>query len=109
MIFGETGNLANEPSQHSKLTDDDYAHTDLFKQLRSQYDDVVRRINNFEATNAQLRDEAERLRSERTAYRIQVDEETQNTIAEKEAQLVRAETDWREYGTLAMNFWPTNR
>lgn len=93
MIFGETGNLANEPSQHSKLTDDDYAHTDLFKQLRSQYDDVVRRINNFEATNAQLRDEAERLRSERTAYRIQVDEETQNTIAEKEAQLVRAETD----------------
>lgn len=79
--------------QHSKLSDDDYAHTDLFKQLRSQYDDVVKRINNFEATNTQLREEADKLRSERTAYRIQIDEETQSTVAEKEAQLVRAETD----------------
>lgn len=84
---------ANLLPQHSKHTDDDYAHTDLFKQLRSQYDDVVKRINNFEATNAQLRDESRKLASERTAYRIQVDEETKNTIAEKEAQLVRAETD----------------
>ena len=79
--------------QHSKLSDDDYAHTDLFKQLRSQYDDVVKRINHFEATNAQLREEAEKMRSERTAYRYQIDEEMQSTIAEKEAQLVRAETD----------------
>ncbi|KAI9934084.1 hypothetical protein ASPWEDRAFT_36084 [Aspergillus wentii DTO 134E9] len=79
--------------KRSKPTDDEYAHTDLFKQLRSQYDDVVKRINHLEATNVQLREEAERLRSERTAYRNLVDEETQNTIAEKEAQLVRAETD----------------
>lgn len=85
--------MANVWSQHSKLSDDDYAHTDLFKQLRSQYDDVVKRVNNFEATNTQLREEADKLRSERTAYRIQIDEETQSTVAEKEAQLVRAETD----------------
>ena len=79
--------------QHSRLTDDDYAHTDLFKQLKSQYDDVVTRINHLEATNVQLREEAAKFRSERTAYRNQVDEETQNAIAEKEAQLMRAETD----------------
>ena len=79
--------------KRSKLTDDDYAHTDLFKQMRSQYDDVVKRINHLEATNVQLREEAVKLRSERTAYRNQVDEETQNVIAEKEAQLMRAETD----------------
>ncbi|RAQ60634.1 E3 ubiquitin-protein ligase bre1 [Aspergillus flavus] len=79
--------------KRSKLTDDDYAHTDLFKQMRSQYDDVVKRINHLEATNVQLREEAVKLRSERTAYRNQVDEETQNVIAEKEAQLIRAETD----------------
>ncbi|KAJ6134192.1 hypothetical protein N7523_000514 [Penicillium sp. IBT 18751x] len=77
----------------SKLTDDDYAHTDLFKQLRSQYEDVVKRINHLEATNVQLREEAEKYRSERTAYKTQVDEEAQSTIAEKEAQLERAETD----------------
>lgn len=80
-------------SQYSKLTDDDYAHTDLFKQLRSQHDDVVKRINHLEATNVQLREEAEKYRSERVAYKIQIDEEAQGTIAEKEAQLVRAETD----------------
>ncbi|EHA24478.1 hypothetical protein ASPNIDRAFT_182745 [Aspergillus niger ATCC 1015] len=79
--------------KHSRLTDDDYAHTDLFKQLKSQYDDVVTRINHLEATNAQLREEAAKYRSERTAYRNQVDEEAQNAIAEKEAQLMRAETD----------------
>ncbi|KAE8145866.1 BRE1 E3 ubiquitin ligase-domain-containing protein [Aspergillus avenaceus] len=79
--------------KRSKLTDDDYAHTDLFKHLRSQYEDVVKRINHLEATNVQLREEAVKLRSERTAYRNQIDEETQNVIAEKEAQLMRAETD----------------
>ncbi|PYI23231.1 E3 ubiquitin-protein ligase bre1 [Aspergillus violaceofuscus CBS 115571] len=79
--------------KHTRLTDDDYAGTDLFKQLRSQYDDVVTRINHLEATNVQLREEAAKLRSERTAYRNQVDEETQSVIAEREAQLMRAETD----------------
>ncbi|KAL4780562.1 BRE1 E3 ubiquitin ligase-domain-containing protein [Aspergillus varians] len=77
----------------TKLTDDDYAHTDLFKQLRSQYDDVVKRINHLEAVNVQLREEAAKLRSERTAYRNQVDEETQGIISEKEAQLVKTEND----------------
>lgn len=65
----------------------------MFKHLRSQYDDVIKRINHLEATNVQLREEAVKLRSERTAYRNQVDEETQGVIAEKEAQLMRAETD----------------
>ncbi|KAJ6109892.1 E3 ubiquitin-protein ligase bre1 [Penicillium sp. IBT 16267x] len=77
----------------SKLTDDDYAQTDLFKQLRSQYDDVVKRINHLEATNIQLREEAEKLRSERTSYKTQVEDEARSTMAEKDNQLVRAETD----------------
>ena len=90
---GLLGQITELKVKYSKLTDDDYAHTELFKQLRSQYDDVVKRINHLEATNVQLREEAEKYRSERTAYKIQVDEETQSTIAEKEAQLMRAETD----------------
>ncbi|KAJ5341677.1 hypothetical protein N7541_010801 [Penicillium brevicompactum] len=77
----------------TKFTDDDYAHTDLFKHLRSQHDDVVKRINHLEATNVQLREEAEKYRSERTAYKMQLENETSSTIAEKEAQLMRAETD----------------
>ncbi|KXG50345.1 E3 ubiquitin ligase, BRE1 [Penicillium griseofulvum] len=87
------GQVTEIKVKSSKFTDDDYAHTDLFKLLRSQYDDVVKRINHLEATNVQLREEAEKYRSERTAYKIQVEDETQSTIAEKEAQLMRAETD----------------
>ncbi|KAJ5441480.1 E3 ubiquitin ligase BRE1 [Penicillium cf. griseofulvum] len=87
------GQVTEIKVKSSKFTDDDYAHTDLFKHLRSQYDDVVKRINHLEATNVQLREEAEKYRSERTAYKIQVEDETQSTIAEKEAQLMRAETD----------------
>ncbi|KAJ5166386.1 uncharacterized protein N7482_005167 [Penicillium canariense] len=87
------GQITELKTKYSKLTDDDYAHTDLFKQLRSQYDDVVKRINHLEATNVQLREEAEKYRSERTAYKLQVEEESQSMIAEKEAQLMRSETD----------------
>jgi E3 ubiquitin-protein ligase BRE1 len=54
---------------------------------------VVKRINHLEATNVQLREEAEKYRSERTAYKVQVEDEAQSTVAEKEAQLERAETD----------------
>ncbi|KAJ5566858.1 hypothetical protein N7535_006164 [Penicillium sp. DV-2018c] len=77
----------------SKFTDDDYAHTDLFKTLRSQYDDVVKRINHLEATNVQLRQEAEKYRAERTSYKMQMEDETHSEVAEKEAQLMRAESD----------------
>ncbi|KAJ5438890.1 E3 ubiquitin-protein ligase bre1 [Penicillium daleae] len=87
------GQITEIKIKSSKLTDDDYAHTDLFKQLRSQYDDVVKRINHLEATNVQLREEAEKYRSERNAYKLQLEEESRATIAEKEAALMRAETD----------------
>ncbi|KAJ5806019.1 uncharacterized protein N7503_003621 [Penicillium pulvis] len=93
----ENANLLTQITEvkikYSKLTDDDYAQTDLFKQLRSQYDDVVKRINHLEATNIQLREEAEKLHSERTSYKIQVEDEARSAMAEKDNQLVRAETD----------------
>ncbi|KAL4759949.1 E3 ubiquitin-protein ligase BRE1 [Aspergillus foveolatus] len=96
-LEAENANLLSQITEISikktKLTDDDYAHTDLFKQLRSQYDDVVKRVNHLEAVNVQLREEAAKLRSERTAYRNQVDEETQIVLAEKEAQLMKTEND----------------
>ena len=77
----------------SHLSDDDYSRTDLFKHLKSQHEDVIKRINHLEATNVQLREEAERLHAERTAYRVQLEKETEMAIAEREAQLAQAETD----------------
>lgn len=77
----------------SRLSDDDYSRTDLFKHLKSQHEDVIKHINNLEATNVQLREEAEKLQKERTAYRIQIEIESQAAIAEKDTQLVQAEND----------------
>ncbi|PGH03259.1 hypothetical protein AJ80_08725 [Polytolypa hystricis UAMH7299] len=77
----------------SKLSDEDYSQTDLFKQLKSQHEDVIKRINHLEATNVQLREEAEKLQAERNAYRIQIENESRVAMDEKESQLTRAEAD----------------
>ncbi|KAF2114905.1 E3 ubiquitin-protein ligase-like protein bre1 [Lophiotrema nucula] len=75
------------------LSDDDYAKTDLFKTLKSQHEDVIKRINNLEATNIQLREEAQKFQAERTAYRMRVDEENRNSLTETEGNLVTAEAN----------------
>lgn len=77
----------------SHLSDDDYSRTDLFKHLKSQHEDVIKRINNLEATNVQLREQAKELQAERTAYRAQLEKESQAAIAEREAHLAQAEND----------------
>ena len=88
-----TAQLTTLSNRLTHLSDDDYSRTDLFKLLRSQHEDVIKRINNLEATNVQLREEAEKLQAERTAYRIQVEKESAMAVSELEAQLVQAEND----------------
>ena len=77
----------------SNLTEDDYARTELFKQFRIQHEDVIRRINHLEATNIQLREEAEKYQAERTAYRAQIENESEIVTGELESQLARMEAD----------------
>lgn len=73
------------------LSDDDYAKTDLFKAFKSQHEDVIKRINNLEATNIQLRAEAQKYQAERTAYRMKVDDEARATVTESERAVLQAE------------------
>jgi E3 ubiquitin-protein ligase BRE1 len=75
------------------LSDDDYARTDLFKALKSQHEDVIKRINNLEATNIQLREEAQKYQAERTAYRIKIDDEARSSLAESESAVSQAEAN----------------
>lgn len=77
----------------ASLSDDDYAKTPLFKTLKTQHEEVINRINDLEATNVQLREEAQKLQAERTQYKVQMDEEARKEIMEVEGQLARAETD----------------
>lgn len=77
----------------SNLTEDDYARTDLFKQFRLQHEDTIRRINHLEATNIQLREEAEKFQAERTAHRTMIENEQEIITSEIESQLQRVEAD----------------
>lgn len=96
-IEAENDRLTNELSAARtklvSLTDDDYAETSLFKTLKSTHEEVIKRVNDLEATNVQLRTEAQKYQAERTAFRSQIDEETREWINESEAQIARAETD----------------
>ncbi|KAL9112696.1 MAG: hypothetical protein Q9227_002999 [Pyrenula ochraceoflavens] len=78
--------------QASKLSDDDYANTDLFKLLKSQHDDVVKKFNHLEALHAQAQQEIVKFQSERTLFRNGIEAEFQATAGEKDSQLSAAET-----------------
>lgn len=88
-----TNELSAARTKVASLSDEDYAETALFKAFKSQHEDVIKRINDLEATNVQLREEAQKLHAERTAYRVQVDEEGRVQTNETELQIARCETD----------------
>lgn len=88
-----TEQLTAASTRLSNLNEDDYARTELFKQFRVQHEDVIRRINHLEATNIQLREEAEKYQAERTAYRAQIEGEAEIVTGELESQIQRLEAD----------------
>lgn len=77
----------------SGLSDEHYAKSDLFKTFKSLHEDVIKRVNNLEALNIQLREEAQKYQAERTAYRIKIDDEARAAISESEGNVARAEAD----------------
>jgi E3 ubiquitin-protein ligase BRE1 len=85
--------LTTANSKLTSLTDDDYAKTDLFISLKAQHEDVIKRINNLEALNTQLREEAQKLQSERTAYKLQIDEECRANCTDMEGRMAHLEED----------------
>ncbi|KAI9763095.1 MAG: E3 ubiquitin-protein ligase bre1 [Candelina submexicana] len=87
------GQLTTVNVKMSRLSSEDYAKTDLFKLLKSQHEDVINRVNDLQATNDRLREEAEKLQAERTAYRSQIESESQTAIGDIESRLARAEND----------------
>ncbi|SMQ53672.1 unnamed protein product [Zymoseptoria tritici ST99CH_3D7] len=88
-----TNELSAARTKLASLTDDSYAETSLFKTFKSQHEDVIKRVNDLEATNVQLREEAKKLQAERTSYRVQLDDESRDHSLDNEATAARAETD----------------
>lgn len=96
-IEAENERLTNELSaartKLASLSDDDYMETSHYKVIKSMYEDVVKRVNDLEAFNKQLREETQKLQAERAATRTQIEDETRSHVAEVEAANARAETD----------------
>ncbi|KIW90367.1 uncharacterized protein Z519_09012 [Cladophialophora bantiana CBS 173.52] len=88
-----TAQLTEVQTKSATLTDDDFAKTELFKQLKSQLEDMIKKFNNLEAANTELKEEASKLRSERTTYQLQLENEERVAIAEKESLLAAAEAN----------------
>jgi E3 ubiquitin-protein ligase BRE1 len=85
--------LTSAVTRANSLTDEDYSRTELFKALKTQHEDVIKRINDLEATNIQLREEAKKLQAERMSHRTLVDDECRAKCDEAEAQVARVEQD----------------
>ncbi len=77
----------------STLSNEDYATTELFKQFKAQHEDVIKRLNDLEARNTQLKEENQKFISERTIYTQQLDAESRATVAEKDQQIAASETN----------------
>lgn len=79
--------------KRESVTDEEFVRTDVFKAFKSQNEDLIKRVNDLEATNKQLRHEAEKLQAERTSFRSQLEREAQNVTADLEEQIQIRETD----------------
>ena len=86
-----TSQLTDLAVKNSRFNDDDYAGTDLFKQLKAQHEDVIKRVNNLEARNVELQAEALKLQSERSIFKTQIEAEAVVALGEKDAALSAAE------------------
>lgn len=80
-------------TKSSMFTDEDYSKTELYKQLKIQHDDAVKRLNHLEATSTQLRDENGKFQSERTKNLEQLEHERMSAISEKDSTLAQTQTD----------------
>lgn len=80
-------------ARSTMLSDEDYSKTELYKQLRTQHDDAVKKLNDLEATATRLRDENAKLQAERTSYQVQLENESRSAISEKDLALNQAQID----------------
>ncbi|RCI16345.1 hypothetical protein L249_2159 [Ophiocordyceps polyrhachis-furcata BCC 54312] len=84
---------SNLKARRDAWTDEDLIRSDVFKQFKSQNEDLIKRINNLEATNKQLRDEAEKLQAERSAFKSQLEADATQLTHELEAEIMSRDQD----------------
>ncbi|KAI6782210.1 E3 ubiquitin-protein ligase-like protein [Emericellopsis cladophorae] len=74
-------------------TDEDFIRSDVFKQFKAHSEELINRVNNLEATNRQLREEAEKLQAERSAFRTQLEADANQITQDLETDIVARDQD----------------
>ncbi|KAJ6446427.1 RING-12 protein [Purpureocillium lavendulum] len=96
-ILSEIKTLQDENSglkaRREQWTDEDLVRSDVFKTFKGQNEDLIKRINNLEATNRQLREEAEKLQAERTTFKSQLEADANHVTQELEADIMSRDQD----------------
>ncbi|KAL9049584.1 MAG: hypothetical protein Q9162_007153 [Coniocarpon cinnabarinum] len=80
-------------SKSVTLSDEDYSHTELYKTLKAQHEDVIKRVNDLQAVHTQLRAEIKQLHAERTSYKEEMEKEQETAIKDSESQVTRLGLD----------------
>lgn len=80
-------------SRREALTDDDFIRTDVFKQFKTKCEELIKQVNHLEATNTQLKEDIEKLNSERTTFKKQLEAEAQALTQELDSDLVARDHD----------------
>ncbi|KAH0494107.1 hypothetical protein TgHK011_000740 [Trichoderma gracile] len=96
-LFAELKSLQEEnttlKSRRETLSDEDYIRTDVFKQFKSQNEELIKRVNTLEASSKQLREEAEKFQAERTAFRAQLEADMNQVAQDYEADIAARDQD----------------
>ena len=80
-------------SRREALTDDDFIRTEVFKQFKTKCEELIKQVNHLEATNTQLKEDIEKLNSERTTFKKQLEAEAQALTQELDTDLVARDND----------------
>ncbi|MBE3044551.1 hypothetical protein IMZ48_18680, partial [Candidatus Bathyarchaeota archaeon] len=80
-------------SRREALTDDDFIRSDVFKQFKTKCEELIKQVNHLEATNTQLKEDIEKLNSERTTFKKQLEAEAQALTQELDSDLVARDHD----------------
>lgn len=75
------------------MTDEDFVRTDVYKAFKSQNEDLIKRVNDLEATNRLLRIDAEKLQAERHSFKTQLEADAQSVATELENLIEAKDTD----------------
>ncbi|PHH88758.1 hypothetical protein CDD83_7078 [Cordyceps sp. RAO-2017] len=96
-ILAEIKTLQDENSnlkaRRDTWTDEDLIRSDVFKQFKGQNEDLIKRVNNLEVLNKQLREEAEKLQAERSVFKGQLEADANQVTQELEADIVSRDQD----------------